>query len=111
MSMDINHYVGWFFECTPLKPMNPHYVFPDEEFFRVLDAGGSEVINNKHIFIPNRKTDNCFHLDRFSPTGIFEMTITGGFDVGSMKQAGDILHETYGGGNVHFKYGIIVYAN
>lgn len=64
MGMSKTHYFGWFFLCT--KPVDLEKYFPNEEFYRVFDEGGSKLINYNYILIPNRQVKNCYHFNNYT---------------------------------------------
>jgi hypothetical protein len=70
MSMNTSHYIGFYFKCEKKNDVDMDALFPDEEFYRVHDEGGSKEINDFHIYTPNRKCEGCFTLSKYSETGL-----------------------------------------
>lgn len=106
MSMNITHFVGYYFRCE--KKDLPEELFPDESFFRVFDEGGSKSINDFHVYLPNRECAGCFSLDKWSETGLL------GVDDDSpipdeILQAGKRLESVYE--QAELRYGIVSYVN
>jgi hypothetical protein len=67
--MNKSHYIGFYFKCEKRDDVDQESLFPDEEFYRVYDEGGSKEINNYDIYMPNRTCLGCFTLSDDTPTG------------------------------------------
>jgi len=64
MGMSTYHYMGWFLLLN--KKIDLAKYFPKEDFFRVFDEGGSPLLNDNFILIPNRRVRNCYNFDNFN---------------------------------------------
>lgn len=107
MSMNKSFYLGYYFRCENREDVNPFDVFPDESFYRVFDEGGSQEINGHHLYIPNRACEECYHLDKWSDTGIISpLAPFGGSEL--IKRGGERLTEIYG--EAPLQYGVVIYV-
>ena len=107
MSVDINHYVGYYYKCVPKDKKQVSVDFADESFWRIYDEGGCPEINDVHIYIPNKKCGGCHYLDSHTTTGLLESENMSEWIVDAEK----VFIEHYGSENVQFTYGIITYAH
>ena len=109
MSMTVCHYVGYYFKCNKQDNVDQETLFPDESMFRVYDEGGSEQINDFHIYLPNRQCAGCYSLDKHSETGLL------GFDGADENlpdliiQAEKILCASYE--SIELRYGVVSYVH
>jgi len=106
MSMSVQYYVGFYFKCEKNDEIDPNTIFPDEDFCRIYDEGGSPEINDFNIFIPNNDCPNCFYLQN-DRTGLLD----GGENFSipeQIERAGNILNQYYK--EVEMRYGIIAYV-
>ena len=104
--MSVQYYVGFYFKCEKNDEIDPHTIFPNENFCLIYDEGGSYEINGFHIFIPNQECPNCFYLDG-DRTGLLD----GGnnFTIPEqIEQANNLLNQHYK--EVEMRYGIIAYV-
>lgn len=109
MSMSVNHYVGFYFKCPKTYDVDQEILFPDESMFRVYDEGGSEDINNNHIYIPNKECPGCYSLDRYSETGILDFDCHRNDVPEMISKAEGILRSAYD--TVEMEYGVVSYVN
>jgi hypothetical protein len=107
MSMSVCHYVGYYFKCNKQDNIDQETLFPDESMFRVYDEGGSEQINDFHIYIPNRQCAGCYSLDEHSETGLLRFSSAPSPDL--IIQAEKILCASYE--SIELRYGVVSYVN
>jgi len=112
MSIDTNHYIGYYYKCTLSDPPQSPVDFSDESFYRVFDGGGNKDINkNHHIYIPNKGCEGCYHLSKWTDSGLYYLPSMFDFCPPDwVTDAENALDEVYGRGNVLFVYGIITYS-
>lgn len=110
MSMAKSFYVGYYFVCEKegREHINHDSIFPDERFVRVFDEGGCKEINDRHIYIPNRSCDNCYHLDKYSDTGLINLPHTFAFPPELIEESGKVLADHYD--RAVLRYGVVIYV-
>lgn len=107
MSMVKSIYLGYYFKCEKKENVDPFSVFTDESFYRVFDEGGNKEINESHIYIPNKKCDDCYHLDEYSNTGIIGFQEDKGLPE-LIENGGKVLDALYE--DAELRYGVLVYV-
>jgi len=106
MSINLNVYVGWYIEC-PKSSLGVVDLGNWELFINAYDEGGSNNVNNSHIYIPNIHIEGCHHIDNFADGGVVPLTSIPTTPPPDVMDAMKCMKKWYGEGNVILGYGII----
>ena len=105
MSMNKNHYIGFYLMCYGDKKTDKSSVI---DMYRIQDESGNKLFNQYHFYIPNIKKDLCYHLDKHSETGVLGLGKIELFPLW-LEEYFDRLEDLYD--FVEVEYGIINYVN